>query len=175
MTKIPPLLAAALAAALLSGCSPTYDWREIRGDGAPYLIMLPSKPASHTRAVVLDGTEVQMTMTGAEADDVSFTVATAELPDAAQAQKTLQVMKSAMVRNIGGSVKQEKPVQVAGTAAGGTEVTAVGAPDASGRARMLAARFFVLDRRVFQLVVLGPEGTVPQEALDTFFASFKPT
>jgi hypothetical protein len=173
MKKISSMLAAALAGVLLLGCSPTYDWREIRGDGAAYLVMLPAKPSSHTRAVTLDGMQVQMTMTGAETDGVSFTVATAQLADAGQAHKALQAMKTAMVRNIGGSVKQEKPVQIAGTIAA-TEVTAVGKPGADGTARLLVARFFVQNNRVFQLVVLGRENQVPQDALDTFLTSFKP-
>jgi len=167
-----PMLAAAAASLLLLACSPTYDWREIRGEGASYLVMLPAKPSSHTRTVNLDGTQVQMTMTGAETDGVSFTVATAQLADAAQAQKAMQAMKNAMVRNLGGSVKQEKPVQVAGVTA--TELTATGGADASGRPRLMVARFFVRDNRVFQMVVLGRENAVPQEAVDTFLSSFRP-
>lgn len=164
---------AAAAAALLMACSPAYDWREIRGAGASYSVMLPSKPSSHVRTVNLDGVQVEMTMTGAETEGVSFTVATAQLPDPGQAHKALQAMKTAMLRNIGGSAPQEKPVQVAGTIPA-AEVRAVGRPDASGRPRLLVARFFVQDRRVFQMVVLGPDQGVPEEAIDTFLASFKP-
>lgn len=170
MKKSILMLAAGL---LLTACSPTYDWREIRGEGAGYMVMLPAKPASHTRGVNLDGTQVQMTMTGAETDGVSFTVATAQLSDAEQAVKALQAMKQAMLRNLGGSVKQDKPVQVSG-ATQATELTATGGADASGRPRLMVARFFVRGNRVFQMVVLGRENAVPQEAVETFMTSFKP-
>ncbi|GIZ52189.1 hypothetical protein NCCP691_22030 [Noviherbaspirillum aridicola] len=167
------MLAAAAAGLLLIACSPTYDWREIRGEGAGYRVMLPAKPASHTRAVNLNGTQVQMTMTGAETDGVSFTVATAQLADAAQAQQALQAMKQAMLRNVGGSVKQDKPVEVNG-ASNASELTATGGADASGRPRLMVARFFMRDNQVFQMVVLGRENGVPQEAVDTFLSSFRP-
>lgn len=171
--KIISLLLAAVASVALLACSPTYNWREVRGEGAAYLVMLPAKPAFHTRAVNLDGTQVQMTMTGAETDGVSFTVATAQLADPAQAQKALQAMKNGMLRNVGATAKQDKPVQVNG-ATGASELTAVGSPDASGRPRLMVARFFVRDNRVFQMVVIGRENGVPRDAIDTFLTSFKP-
>lgn len=173
MKKLTPLLAGSAACLFLVACSPTYDWREVRGEGAGYMVLLPAKPSAHTRAVNLDGVQVQMTMTGAETDDVSFTVATAELPDAEQARRALQAMKTAMLRNVGASASQDKPVTVAG-ATEAAEVTATGGADASGRPRLMAARFFVRERRVFQMVVLGRENGVSQEAIETFLTSFKP-
>lgn len=156
--------AACLAAAiLLLACSPKYNWREVRGAGAPFMIALPAKPASHARPVDLDGTKVTMTMTAAEANDVTFAVGTAELPDAAQAQKALITMKAALVRNIGGTVKQEKS-----TAPTLIEI------EASGPKRLLLARFIARDRQVYQLLVVGDERKVSREEADTFFASFKP-
>jgi hypothetical protein len=163
-----------LLPALLAGCSPTYDWREVRGAGAPYLIMLPAKPASYTRPVTLDDIQVDMSMTGAETDEVTFAVGSAQLANAAQAQKALQTMKTALVRNIDGELRHERQVPIPGTTLSATEVEALGRADASGRPRLLLARFVAHERRVYQLVVLGHERAIPQEAVDTFFSSFKP-
>jgi hypothetical protein len=63
----------------------------------------------------------------------------------------------------------------------GVEVRAAGAIPASapakagapGRAAHLAARIYVADDRLYQLVVLGAEGEVPPDAIETFFASFR--
>lgn len=150
------------AAFLLLACSPQYNWREVRGSGAPFMISLPAKPASHARTIELDGNKVEMTMTAAEVEGITFAVGTAQLPDAAQAQKALTAMKTAMVRNISGTVKQEQssPVQI--------EI------EASGAQRLMLARFIARDRQVYQLVVVGDERKLPREEAATFFASFKP-
>jgi hypothetical protein len=179
MTTFPRSLlrnAAGMAlACLLLACTPKFDWREVQGAGAPYSVMLPAKPASQTRPINLDGVQVMMTMTAAEAGGVTFAVGTAELPDAAAAQKALAAMKAALVRNIGGTVRHEKPVTV-DPASTAIEIDAVGAAGKAtdGQPRVLLARFIARDRRVYQLVATGGERAVPQEAVDTFFTSFKP-
>lgn len=175
MIKIPSVLLRACAglaiASLLLACSPKFNWREMRGAGAPYQIALPAKPASHARLVNLDGLQVTMTMTAAEVNGVTFAVGAAEVPDAAQAQKALQVMKAALVRNIGGKITQEMS-SAPGVAPQMIEIEAL------GQSRVMLARFAVKGKFVYQLVVVGPEKSMSQavarEAADTFFTSFKP-
>jgi hypothetical protein len=159
-------------ACLLLACTPKFDWREVRGAGAPYSVMLPAKPASQTRPINLDGMPVVMTMTAAEAGGMTFAVGTAELPDAAAAQKALAAMKIALVRNIGGTIRHEKP---AATEPAAIEIDALGIAGKAtdGQPRVLLARFIARDRRVYQLVATGGERAVSQEAADTFFTSFK--
>ena len=159
--------AASIACAvLLLACSPKFDWREVRGANAPFVVLLPAKPASHTRDVDLGGLRVAMTMTAADVAGVTFAVGTAELPDAAQATKALAAMKTALVRNINGTVRQEK-TSAPGTASA-IDIEAIGA-----ESRLLIARFLAKDKRIYQVVVLGKENAVSREAVDTFFTSFK--
>jgi hypothetical protein len=40
---------------------------------------------------------------------------------------------------------------------------------------VLAALFFIVDDRLFQLIALGGEGSIEPQALDTFFTSFRLT
>lgn len=164
-------LLACCAGLLLCACSPKYDWREIRGEGAPYSIMLPAKPASYSRPVNIGGNKVTMTMTATEVDGITFAVGTAELPDAATATSAVTAMKDALVNNIHGTVQRE-----AATSNGAVADITVDASgkDPSGQARVLHARFLARDKRVYQVIVTGKEGAVPQEAVDTFLASFKP-
>lgn len=179
MLKLPisPVLPAICTAAalMLSACNPTYNWREVRGTAAPYSVTLPGKPASHSRPVNLDGTQVTMTMTAAEVDGVTFAVGSAELPDPAKARAALTAMKTALVNNIGGTVRQEK---VSGPADAPTEIAieAVGTPgpNTGGQPRLLIARFIAKDKRVYQVLVAGKEKAVSREAVDTFLTSFKP-
>ncbi|WP_151631821.1 hypothetical protein [Noviherbaspirillum aerium] len=153
--------------AWLQACTPTYNWRETRGPDASYAVLMPAKPSSHSRPVDLDGLKVTMTMTAAEVDGVTFAVGTAEVPEAAQAGPALVAMKTAMVRNLGGTIKQER--QLAAPAAPGTSEIEV-----TGQGRLMLARFAFRDRRVYQAVVVGKEKEVSREAADTFLTSFKP-
>lgn len=168
-SRIHPCLrfsAVASCAALLFACSPKYDWRQTQGGTIPFTAMLPAKPATHSRPVNLDGTQVTMTMTAAEVDGVTFAVATAELPDAAQAQRAIAAMKTGMVRNINGNVTKEST-----TAASGVISIDV---EAAGQQRLLRARFVAKGPRVYQALVLGPEKSVNPESVEVFLSSFKP-
>lgn len=166
----PPLVRIALTTAglaLLAACSPKYDWREVRGANAPFVVLLPAKPATQTRDINLDGLQVSMTMTAADVDGVSFAVGSAELGDATQAPRALAAMKTALVRNIGGTVSREQ-ASAAGVVPATIDI------EASGNGRLLLARFAAKDKRIYQAVVVGKQNAVSREAADTFLESFKP-
>lgn len=180
MNIIPRSLLLALFA-MLTACSPKFDWREIRSDNAAYVIAMPAKPASFTRQIDLDGIKTAMTMTATEVDGVTFAVGTAELPEAPQAQASLAAMKTAMVNNIRGTVRQEKVATMPQSQNANTgtlayiEIVASGAADAAtgGQPRVLFARFVAKERRVYQVIVTGSERTISREIVDTYFSSFR--
>lgn len=153
------------AALTLCACSPRFDWRDYRSNVAPYAVLFPAKPASHTRSVNLDGQAASMTMAATDIDGTLFAVGSAELADADKAQTAVHAMKAAMVRNIGASDAAESirdggfDVEARGTRAG-TPVT-------------LHGRFLARGKRVYQVVVIGPENAVDKENVDTFLRSFK--
>lgn len=164
---VPACAAAAVLA--LSACTPKYDWRDVRGERVPFTVLLPAKPSVFARPVNLGGVQATMTMTAAEIEDVTFAVGTAELPDAAQAQAALLVMKETLVKNIGGVVRHEK------SAIGKTLSTIDfdAAATGGGPAPALHARLVARDRRVYQAIVIGREKAIRKEAVDTFLTSFK--
>jgi hypothetical protein len=172
VTKV---ICAGLFAGTLLGCSPDFDWREIRGGGdGPYVGVLPAKPARTSRTLVLNGAQVKMSMTAARADGYTFAIASAQLPDARAAQDALTAMKTAMVANIGGTLRSERRIPVAGGQPAMLEVEAVGPPPAAREPdRLLVARFVARGNRVYQAVALGPDRDVPREQLEMFFSSFK--
>lgn len=179
-TVLSRLLFTAIAM-MLAACSPPFDWREIRSDAAPYVVAMPAKPSTFSRKIDLDGTETVMTMTAAETGDITFAVGSAELPDATHAQVSLTAMKTAMVNNIGGKIRQEKVLTMPQTqnATSGTlavtEIEAIGAASTAtaGQPRILFARFVARDKHVFQIVVTGPEKAVTRDIVATYFSSFK--
>lgn len=180
-TKITTLLrtavGAALAAAVVSGCSPKFDWRDFRSAEAPYAVLFPAKPATHTRSISLGGETVKMQMAAAEVDGVTFAVGAAEMADATRAQAAITAMKNTMVANIGGTVTSEKQASAAASSGGvsqqqqSIDVEAKGMRN--GEALRLVGRFIAKDKRVYQLVVIGKDKHMVNEEIDTFMRSFK--
>lgn len=169
------MLIAAIVA--LAGCSPKYDWREVHGTDARFVVLLPAKPATFSRPVNLNGVQVTMVMTAAEVGGVTFAVGSAELPDAGAAQLALLAMKKAMLNNIKGTIQSEKSaaaVSASGAAASGSIATDIEAAGSiGGQPARLFARFVAQDKRVYQAIVLGPEKALSRDAVDSFFTSFK--
>ena len=163
-----PFLFIALAALLLSGCNPTYNWRDYSSTDAPYRIMFPAKPATHTRAIDLNGMRVEMTMTAAEVEGVMFAVGTGTAPDAAQAQAALAAMKTALVRNIGARVERENTAAAGANAA--LDVDALGT--ANGQPMKLRGHFEARGKRFYQVIVMGKASAVSSDNSDQFISSF---
>jgi hypothetical protein len=155
---------------LLSGCDPALNWREVRSDDAGYTALFPAKPTSFERAVNLDGLQVMMNMTAAEADGVSFAVASAVIDDAGQRAQALIAMQTAMMRNIQGEITEQKTVTVKGGATA-AQIQAAGKAGQAGTPLTLFARFFTHETRVFQVIALGPKEKLGAETADTFLSS----
>jgi hypothetical protein len=148
---------ALVLAAILSACSPKYDWRDYRSNDAPYAVLFPGKPATQTRSIKLDQLEVNMSMSAADIDGVVFAVGSAQLADAALAPAAVEAMKTAMVNNIHGTITHSNAQEI----------------DASGSNMRLIGRFLSKDRRIYQVVVIGSPQKIEAESVDTFFSSFK--
>jgi hypothetical protein len=112
-----------------------------------------------------------------------FAVGAAQLPAGFSAepdarQRTIAHLRDALVHNIGGSIVKQSSAALPVPAGDSRKVLAAEAVEASGReaggrAVQLAARLFIVDDRLFQVVALGAKGEISPEALDTFFASFR--
>jgi len=165
------VLLAALAATLLMGaCAPEYDWRDVRGPGSEYWVQLPSRPATMTRRIHLEGVEVEMTMQGAKVGERAFTVAIVPLPgpDAEAAgmtpERMLAAMREQMLRNIGAATTvptRAVAVRLAdadGREAGKTQLQAVSARGTGRHADLeLHGRFGLWQGHALQMVAIGPQ------------------
>lgn len=169
---VPLLLALALAA-----CSPKYNWRDYSSTDAPFRVMFPDKPASHTRNIDLNGMKVDMTMTAAQVDGTTFAVGTAEAPDADKAEAALAAMKTALVKNIGATIKSEKLAKT--SSAAGSAVARSAALDVqasgmrNGTPMRLVGHFESRDKRFYQVIIMGPEKDLSKENVEMFMSSFK--
>lgn len=175
--NVTTLLAGLLAALALSACSPKFNWRDYSSPVAPYRVMFPDKPASHTRPVNLNGMKVDMTMTAVDIDGTMFAVGHGEAPDVARAQAAVGAMKTALVNNIGATLKSEKTVPssaVAGArSAPGLAIQIEAAGSNRGQPMRLVGRFESHDKRFYQVIVMGKASDMTPENVDMFMSSFK--
>jgi hypothetical protein len=162
--------AAMLAALLLAGCAPEYDWRDIRAPGGEYWVRLPAKPAIMTRRIHLEALEVDMTMQGAKVKDNAFTVALVPLPSqpaetaGMSPERALAAMREQMLRNIGAPPSTPSQsvgvdlVDIDGRPIGKLQVQEVAARGTGRHADMaLRGRFGVWQGQALQIVAIGPD------------------
>ena len=184
---------AGLAAVVaLLGCSPKFDWREVRSAADTYAVSLPGKPQIVTRDLELPlaaGTQkVSMTMTSTGVGPTMFAVGVAHLPagvpkDAAAVQATMSFFRDGLLRNIGvRSAERETtppPGRIAPAALrGSTSFEAhgqLGRPGETPEPARLAARIYVVDDRLYQIVAMGRTADLPDNEIETFFTSFQLT
>lgn len=176
-----PLLAFRFAALLLPGvlaaCAPPYNWRDYHSAEAHYSVLFPAKPDSFTRKIDLDGKPVSMTMTAAEVDGITFAVGSAEMADAGQAAAALVAMKTALIRNIGGTTKTEQTASTSSVSGRSSSTQASIRIEASGKQNgmpvLLSGRFIAREKRIYQVIVLGEEKRLVRDNTETFIDSFK--
>jgi hypothetical protein len=100
----------------LVACSPAYNWRETPMDGTELVAMLPCKPDKGSRKVPLGGREVEMFMTGCDAEGTTFAIARVNLKDPAEVPAMLAQWRAATLANMGASPVTEAPLATAASA-----------------------------------------------------------
>ena len=178
-----PLLFSFACALLLAACSPKFDWREIKPVDGGFVILLPDKPQTVVRDIAFNGRTVRMTIVSTGVGPTLFAAGVAQLPpeaiDPPRLDATLAWFRDALVRNIDGRVTGAQPALLSPAAAaghvvrGGQAVEARGRVGRDSRPGQLAARFYVVDDRLYQVVAIGADGELTADALDTFFSSFR--
>jgi hypothetical protein len=163
----------------LAGCAPDFNWREVKPADPAVAVMLPGKPSSLTQRVRLDGQELVMSMTGARAEGIAFTVACATLPDAApeRRERVLAAMRAGMLANIAGTEERADPLTVALIDTAGATRARVPAVRVSfkgavqARPTQMRAVFVGEATRACQAVVVGEN--LPDEEARLFLESLR--
>lgn len=159
----------------LIACSPKFDWREVRNVDAPLMVLLPAKPASHSKEIDLDGIKVKMTMIAADVDQLSFAVAYAEvgkdelngLIKENRQKQALKAMQTGMLNNIQGRISQQNSLKAP------KDTIQADGKLANGQSVKLVARFMAVGPWVIQAVMIGNEKAFTPEVMDMFFGSIK--
>jgi len=160
----------ALAAALaLAACYAELDWREFTSPEGGFTVMLPSKPARESRALLLAGGQTTMHMVSAHATDMAFGVGYADLAPGTDPGRALDEGRAALLRNIAGRVTVEHPLD----GVTGVEFEAEGS--AEGNPMRLAARLLVSENRYYQVVLVARAARAGEVDRALFPGSFKLT
>ena len=166
-------LAAALSVlSILQGCSPTYNWRDVRPDQTPLVALFPCKPEQRARLVSLAQKDVTMTMWGCDADGATFTLAYADMKDLASTGAVLGQWKSATLANLRARSVEERPFLLRGASVlpQSVQVAARGTqPD--GAAVTLRAVWFTAGTLVYQAAIYADADDLA--VADTFFSGIR--
>jgi hypothetical protein len=148
---------------LFSACSPTFNWREVRAAQTPLVALFPCKPDEKERPVSLAGQSVSMTVLGCDAGGSTFSVAYADMKDAALVGKALNAWRTSTLGNIRSQPYQPRPFVLKGADVGpqSVQVDARGTRP-NGSSVVAQAAWFAVGTQVFQITVFG-EGKSPAE------------
>jgi hypothetical protein len=154
----------AFVALLALGCSPELDWRELRSTEGGFSALMPARPRYEVRRLS-GASAVAMHLWSARAAKSVFGVGYADYI-AAVDLRTLDDTRDALVRNIGGRLLEERPIEQIGLT--GREFVA------ESRDVLLRARLLVSGARLYQLAVLGERNAVAAADIELFLSSFRP-
>jgi hypothetical protein len=166
----------------LSACSPNFNWREARFDGAPLVALLPCKPERAERTVPLLGEPGQrLQMAGCPAGGASFTVSVIQLPAGlpeASVREALARWEQAGQRTLKAPPQLANPVNVKGAASARLVVTQVPTDRAVQQNRSIYAHTvangsaWLVHAQVLGLPKSGGDGpsALSAEAFDTFLS-----
>lgn len=157
---------------VLHGCSPTLNWRDVRTDQTPLTALFPCKPDQVVRTVSLGAKAVAMTMLGCDAGGATFTLAHADMKDAANPGAALEQWKLATLGNMRVGSAREIPFLIKGASVSPqpVRVEARGVrPD--GTAVAVQAVWFASGSQVFQAAVHAD--SVSPAVAESFFAGLR--
>jgi hypothetical protein len=164
-----PLVCAAL---LLAACSLAMDWREVRPESSGAALMLPCKPASHARNVMLAGASARLTLYACTAGGVTWALAHADVKDPALVGVALRELRATAAANLGAGPEAPIAWRIAGATPNpdsGRFELGGRLPDGQPVREQLAV--YAHGTTVFQATALGER--LDAESLEVFFAGLR--
>ncbi len=165
-------LAAVAAAALVGGCAPALDWRDVRPQGVALQLQLPCKPSGQSRDLTLAGTRVNLALHACAAGASTWGLAAADMRDPALVGPALQELAAAAAGNLGTQPADLQALTVAGAtpnAASGLQRLTGRLPD--GKPAQMQLAVFAHGTWVYQASVLGEK--IDEAGAQAFFSSLR--
>jgi hypothetical protein len=158
--RLRPLALVFSAWLVLSACTPTFNWRELRPEGTSLQALMPCKPESATRPVPLDGgAPIELHMHSCDTGGLTFAVAWAELGDAARVPAALAGWRRASLGAVRvDPTRADDPATAwSATVPGATQARGLGVQgqDHLGQPVQVRAVHFARGTQVYQAAVYG--------------------
>jgi hypothetical protein len=161
-----------LAVVFLAGCSPRFNWREVRSDDG-FIALFPARIERDSRTVLLGQQSANMTLTGAEVDHITFAIGVANFSDRANLDQARVDYENSLLANLKGAIPSRSSADTA-LVASKARIQAHQLTVADAKLAVVA-RFAIRSNRVIEILVAAPAAIANdpkvKEARDTFFDS----
>ena len=155
---------------VLTACSPTFNWRDVRPEGTRLALLMPCKPDKAQRTVPMAGQPTALNLLSCDAGGVTFAVSVADVDDAAKTAAVLVQWQSATLANFKALPTPGTAFKLPGLTSAGVMVKATG-QRANGQVVSSQAAYFAQDSRVFQAMMYADN--ISPDVADTFFSGLK--
>lgn len=162
------------ATLMLVGCSPRLDWREVRPDDAGLALMFPCKPAVQTReqpgpaaSAPTEGPRA-LGLAVCQADDISFSLAWAEVGDPAQLGVALREMRTSLLSRLQAQAGSTQAFTMQGMTPNDEALQQSFETMSGGQLREGRVAVFARGLRIYQLVLLGARTGAAAQPWDSF-------
>jgi hypothetical protein len=159
----------ALIAVVLSACSPTFNWRELRPEGTPLEALMPCKPEMAERSVPLGGSPTLLHMHSCKTGGLTFALAWADAPDAGAVPAALTDWQRASLAALRADPAHRWNTKVSGSTL--TQGIQVQGTDPQGQPVQARLVYFARGNQVFQAAIYGP--ALSDEVSATFVDGLK--
>lgn len=159
--------ALALMSLSLAACSPTFNWRELRPEGAPLVALMPCKPESANRSVPMLGQATELHMFSCETGGLTFALAWAEVQAATQTGEALTQWQAAALASLQVPPGASEPWAMALPRADRVQGVKAQGRDHRGQPLRSQALYFSQGAQVYQAAVYGAK--LSDQATTAFF------
>ena len=163
-------ICAALAAASLAACNPTFNWRDVRPDGTRLALLMPCKPDKAQRTVPLAGQPTELNLLSCDAGDVTFAITVADVNDVLKADIALAQWQTATLAHIKALPADGATLKLPALSRSAFVVKATGQRP-NGQPVSSQAAYFAQGSQIFQAVMYADK--IAPDVADTFFSGLK--
>lgn len=171
-----------VASLLLAGCYADLDWRKLASEEGRFQMLMPARTQSASREIAPG---VTMTVWSTSAGNALFGVSYTDYPDAARGH--LASARDALLRNVSGTLVEDdagpKPrgmtdgesrrLVIKGSLGGKGGGPGGAKGSEAGPEVTVHARLHAVDRRLYQLTLIGKGDKLTESDRDMFFSSFE--
>jgi len=162
--------------ALIIGCYPALDWREVVATDGGFAVLLPAKPSRERRQVHIGQLALHMTMLSVRVDSFLYGAGYAALSTSTDAKARADLLndaKTALLANFGTNLSHQPGEGRLAFLDGHPCVAFNAYPTVNTRALSLSARLCITDRHLFQVVALAPRDRAAAADASLFLGSLR--